>query len=232
MMLTLASLVGFCSCSSDDKEESVNLPTSKSMWVGDVYDLQYKSNWVSNNTFVASVSNNGVITANRAGTANIYSNAHSCQVTVHPNVTLYKEPITEWGITQSNLINKRGKADSSSSTAVAYNLNSDITPYEMYSFENGKLSAAVIVVSTLYTEYMLEHLSDRYEPAYADSDELTAVFINAETLEQTSTTITTTYYNSSYWMVVYMPFNKSSRSTAAKTEIFEFVKSELDKIQF
>lgn len=232
MMLMLASLVGISSCSDDDKEENLNLPSTKSMKVGDVYDMQYQSNWVSNNAFVASVNNNGVVTANRVGTANIYSNAHSCQVTVSANVTLYQEPITEWGVTQSYLTNKRGKPYSSTSDAVAYDLNSDITPYEMYTFENGKLSGAVIIVSTLYTETMLEHLSDRYKPAYANSQELTAIFINAETLEQASTAVMTNYYNSSYWMVVYMPYDKSSRSSIAQTKFLEFVKSELDKIQF
>lgn len=232
MMLSIASFVGFTSCSSDDKEDvTLNLPSSKSMKVGDVYDMQYKSDWTSNNTFVASVDNNGVVTANRVGTANIYSNAHRCQVTVSANVTLYNEPITEWGITQSYLISKRGTPYSSTSSAVAYDLNSDITPFEMYSFENNKLTAAIVLVSTTYTESMLDHLSERFKPVYVDSEDLTALFINAESVYEAKTTIVTTLYNTKYWAVMYMLNDGSSKARSTQADKIKELKLELDKMK-
>jgi hypothetical protein len=232
MMLTIASLVGFTSCSGDDKEDgTLNLPSSKSMKVGDVYDMQYKSNWASNNTFVASVDNNGVVTANRVGTANIYSNAHRCQINVSANITLYQEPITDWGITKSNLINRKGNADATSASSVAYYLDSEIAPMEMYSFEDNKLTAAVVLVSTNYTEYMINHLSERFKPVYVDSEDLTALFINAESLDEAKTTIVTTLYNTKYWAVMYMLNDGSSKARSTQADKIKELKLELDKMK-
>ena len=72
MMLIMTSLVCFVSCSNDE-EERPNIPTSRYMKVGESFNLGYQSDWVSSNTFAATVDNMGVITAVRKGTANIYS---------------------------------------------------------------------------------------------------------------------------------------------------------------
>ena len=56
-MLLITSILCFTACSGDNKEERPNIPTSRYMKVGEDFNLGYQSDWVSSNTFAATVDN-------------------------------------------------------------------------------------------------------------------------------------------------------------------------------
>ena len=229
-MLIIASFVCVCSC-SDNNEERINIPSSRNMKVGESFNLGYPSNWVSSNTFSAKVDNNGVITAIRKGTANIYSTSKdlSCYISVSPSYTLYNDPILQWGISKNSVISKKGTPDSETSTVLTYNTSSTTTPIEMYLFENNSLKASAILVKTSYSDELVEHLSQRFKPAAVDVENYSLYFIDAETLSDSETIVLAQLYNTSYWLVMYSQ-NTSTRSAVNQNELFEIVKSEIESI--
>ena len=228
-MLIMASLISVTSCSKDD-DDRPDIPKKISMTVGDVYSFEYQGDWASTKPFVATVDENGAVTAVRAGEAKIYSAelGLKCDVTVVPEYTLYDEPITEWGISKSDLIKKRGTPDAFLETSIAYQTNNDATTLEMYIFEDNTLSMAAVDVNTLYTEELLEHLSQRMLPAYYDEEEYIIYFIDAETLEDAETVVLAQLYEEDgYWLVAYMP-NISTRGVSNFEDLYKNVKSQFD----
>lgn len=231
LMLLITSIVCFTACSSDDEEERPNIPTSHYMKVGESFNLGYQSDWVSSNTFAATVDNMGVITAVRKGTANIYSTSKdlSCNVSVSPTYTLYSEPITQWGVSKNSVISKKGTADSNVDSGLGYSTGNSIAPLEMYLFKNDKLYASAILVKTTYSDELVEHLSQRYKPVYVDTENYSFYFIDAETVADTETVVVAQLYNVNYWQVMYME-NTTTRSAINENELFEIVKSEIESI--
>lgn len=232
LMLFITSIVCLTACSPEEQEEELpNIPTNRYMKVGESYNLGYASNWVSSNTFVATVDNEGIITAVREGTAKIYSTSKdlSCNVSVSPTYTLYNEPITQWGIGKNSVISKKGTADSDTDSGLGYNTGNSIAPIEIYLFKNNKLYASAVMVQTTYSDELVEHLSQRYKPVYIDTDNYSFYFIDAETVEDTETIVVVELYNVNYWQVLYME-NTSTRSAVNQNELFEMVKSEIESI--
>ena len=230
LMWFITSIVCLTACSSDEEELPI-IPNNRYMKVGESFNLGYASNWVSSNTFSATVDNSGVITAIRKGTANIYSTSKdlSCYISVLPSYTLYNDPISQWGISKNSIISKKGTPNSETSTLLSYNTSSTITPIEMYLFENNSLKASAVVVKTSYTDELVEHLSQRFKPAAVDVENYSLYFIDGETLSTTETYVVAQLYNTSYWLVMYSQ-NTSTRSTVNKNELFEIVKSEIESM--
>ena len=231
LMLLITSIVCFTACSSDDEEERPNIPTSHYMKVGESFNLGYKSNWTSSNIFAATVDNEGVVTAVRKGTANIYSTSKdlSCYISVSPSYTLYSDPITQWGSSKSSIKSKKGTPSSESETLLSYNISSTITPLEMYLFENNRLEASAIAVKTLYSDELVEHLLQRYKALTVDKENYSLYFIDAGTVSDCETIVMAQLYNTSFWLVMYME-NTTTRSAVNQTELFEKVKSEIESI--
>lgn len=233
LMLLITSILCFTACSGDNKEERPNIPTSRYMKVGEDFNLGYQSDWVSSNTFAATVDNMGIITAVRKGTANIYSTSKdlSCFISVSPSYTLYNEPITDWGLSKSRIKSRKGTPDNETSTVFTYNTNSTITPIEMYLFEDNQLAASAIVVKTSYTDELVEHLSQRFKPATVDIENYRLYFIDAETISETEIAVVAQLYNTSYWLVMYSEYT-STRSVTNNTELFDTMISELKSLDF
>lgn len=207
MMLIMASLLCNFSCSSDDEEdEKIRVPSSCQLKVGEKFNLGYQGNWVSKNPFSATVDFNGIVSAVRQGSAivQIKEKKLTCNITVSPSYTLYTEPITQWGLSRSSIINKKGTPDSSSSTVIGYKNSSTIVPLEMYLFEDDKLSSSAVVVKTTYTSELIEHLSQRFMPATVDMDNYRLYFLDAETLSESKNVVVADLYNTSHWLVMYM----------------------------
>ena len=240
LMLVITSILCFTACSGDD-EEGPNIPTSHNMKVGEILNFKYKSNWASSNTFVATVDNNGVVTAIRKGDANIYSTDKdlSCYISVSPSFTLYNDPITDWGSSKSSIISRKGTPDNETTedsedgerTLLSYYPSLTITPIEMYIFEDNLLASSAIAVATSYTEELLEHLSQRSIPVAVDLENFSLYFIDAETFEDAETIIWAQLFNENYWLVMYMyTQNTISRSAVNQNELFERLKSKVESI--
>ena len=231
MMLMMTSLVCFTACSGDNEEESPNIPTNRYMKVGESFNLGYKSDWVSSNTFAATVDDAGVVSAVRKGTANIYSTSKdlSCSISVSPSYTLYNDPIIDWGLSKSSIRSRKGTPDNETSKMFTYNTGSTVIPLEMYMFENNQLVSTAIAVNTSYTDELAEHLSQRYKPINVDTENYNIYFIDAETIADAETVVVAQLYNTSYWLVMYME-NTSTRSAVTQNELFEIFKSEVESI--
>lgn len=226
MMLIMASIVCLFSCSSDDEEERPNIPTNRYMKVGESFDLGYESNWVSSNTFSVAVDNSGVVSGVRKGTANVYSRDKnlSCYISVSPSYTLYDEPITNWGTSKSSVLSEKGEPDSDGETTISYYTNSSVAPIEMYLFENGRLEASAIAVKTSCSEELVKHLSQRFKAVGVDTNNYNFSFMDAESLSDAKTVVVGQLYNTTYWLVMYMP-NTNTRSANSDSKLFEAILS-------
>lgn len=106
------SSASFTSCSSDEEREpsfgflkdTYMTIVGRSGRVSFVGDATY---WNSSNDFVASVSNDGTITANHVGTCEITASSDrknaKCTINVEPIWDTYVEPLTKWGATREEV---------------------------------------------------------------------------------------------------------------------------------
>lgn len=227
MMLIMASFVCLSSCSSDDDNNAPEIPDYKKLYVGDSFELGYKSNWVSTNKFAATVNSNGTVKAERVGNSyiNSYDDDLSCYVEIYPSYTLYNDLVTQWGISKERLVSYCGSNYTSSGNLIGYTTNSDITPIIMYGFENGGLYIAAITVKTTYTEELIKHLEQRYKLLAVDTEDYNLYCIDADELSDAETVVIASLYNSNYWFVVYMP-NTTSRSALNNKELIDNIKKE------
>lgn len=207
MMLLFASTAAlFVGCEKENgtggNGSSVNVPSQVSVKVGQTYNLGSSQTWSSSNTFVATVSNSGIIAGQHVGKCTVSCAGGSCQVNVLANINLFQDPITQWGMSKSQVIAKQGyDYQETESGGLAYETGSSIAPYLGYSFENGGLSMTVLFVKTAYTTQVVDHLSERYKFMYKEGSSF--VFINGNTTSESNTMVILRYYNSSYWAVAY-----------------------------
>lgn len=87
----------------------------------------------------------------------------------------------------------------------------------MYTFENGKLSGVITMVSTAYTSEYAGYMAERFLMLPYETDANT-YFIGADGLELTkaNTVVVLEVYNYKYISAVYMPANKYSSSSKAR----------------
>lgn len=181
---------------------SVNVPSQASVKVGQTYNLGSAQSWSSSNTFVATVSNDGIITGQHVGSCTVSCPYGSCRVTVSATMNLFPDPITQWGLSKSQVIAQAGyNYQETANGDLAYETGNSVAPYLGYSFENGGLSMTMLFVKTAYTNQVVDHLSERYKFMYKEGSSF--VHIDGNTLNESKTMVILRYYNSSYWAVVY-----------------------------
>lgn len=216
LLLIFMGVALFSSCSDDKEDSAISIPTTNSIPVGSSFSFGLSGNWSSSNNFVASVDNDGNVKAEHVGECIISNGNHNCIVTVTPKSNLIKEPITEWGISKPQLISKCGTDYQESGTAIGYKTNSNIAPMIMYSFDSyNRLSSSVVMVKTAYTSELVDFLIERYRPVTMDGYDY--YFVNGYSSQSISTVIGMGLYkyDKDYWMVLYMPYSSSSRSSEA-----------------
>lgn len=190
MLLCTVFCLILSSC-SDSKDDEVKINESSiSLYYEETKQLEASGSnniaWSTDNNFVAKVSNNGMVTANHVGKTIIRANDAICEVTVKPKHNLYKDPITEWGITKSEVIKRLGTPDEDSGNIIGYVTNNSKAPITMYMFENDKLTTACPSVMISYTATLLDFLIERYQPVDVNVTDLTATFINAMTFDEST----------------------------------------------
>ena len=202
-------IILFVGCSKDeDKQNSLNIPSSVSVKVDSSVNLGSVQNWTSNNTFIAEVTNEGLITGKHVGECTVSCSGASCSVTVTANNTLYTEPIIDWGISKSELISRKGQPDNENGNALVYETGNSAAPYEMYTFKNGVLESSAMVVMSSYTSSLTDHITDRYYPVYYDDDYY--YFANAYALSDANLLVVLGLAdNAQYWLVMYMEHSSS-----------------------
>lgn len=185
-------------------------PTSVSINATDTYDLKVlpaSDNWTFNtdNKWIATVSTQGVITANRVGTTNIVvKNSDNnylakCKVTVLPNYSMYKDPYLTFGVSKSTVksYEKRSLYSENTDNLIFNGENATLTNL-VYSFESSKLTGVGSLVPTTYSSLMGSFLAERY--IYVGESDDILIFITPDYKIVIGASVASIYY----WMIIYM----------------------------
>lgn len=237
LMLIVASFISLSSCSNENDKSPSNIPTEHFMAVGENFNLEYKSNWKSSNTFAATVDKEGVITAVKVGEAKIYSTKEdlSCNVYVYPSYSLYRDPITEWGISQEELKKEKGtlfgeEIIEEDAERIAYKTSNTIAPIEIYNFENDSLTSSAVLIHNSYLEKLGLHLSQRMKAINFNEGEGIIIFIDAESPSDAKIIAGIIEYDSSYIAILYTQYTEEDIETIATrncSKLFDNINSEL-----
>lgn len=204
VMLFVAVLgLSITSCSKDDDVPEPNVVLSTTNIV--MYYEQTKkltaenaTSWRTENDFVATVDENGLVTGGHVGTTRIIasnrSSSATCNVTIQPRYNLYDSPILDWGASMSEIRNKETHENmsmsSTTSLAYFYNKSTDNPVVVLYSFENGKLDYASVILKWNTFASAVNHLVERYQVVAVDHEKQVALFWDANTRDKLKTVVT------------------------------------------
>lgn len=209
----------FFSC-SDNKLELTG--DSATLYFGDEYQIKAESKsdiaYESLNEYHAVVSETGLVTARFVGNTDIAVTSGNAKkmfhLTVAPKYNTYPEPKITFGQTKREVENAIRKADYEDATSLTYANYSTKAPGLICLFDDyGKLKSYSVLVKTAYSSELANFLVERYFPA----DVQNLIFVNGLTIETVTMGVVAKLYNTSYWMVVYVP-NDSSKSAKSSTD--------------
>ncbi|GHA31756.1 hypothetical protein GCM10007103_11750 [Salinimicrobium marinum] len=224
------------SCYKDDEPKNGITAENieQDLYFGDEFQIEASSNtpitYATNEEYHARVSESGLVTAGFVGetfiTLSNDNDSHEVPVTVKPKSTLYPEPIMDFGISKSTLIDELGTPETENEDAIAYMDHSAAAPMIIYSFdENDQLNSLGVLVETTYSSVLGVFLSERYLPANPDN----LIFINALEEPKATLLIDAELYSQEYWLVIYLPYpatkmNKDSKRKILSDDIDELYK--------
>ena len=202
-------------CSSDDDEGSgiVVSPSSISLHYEETQQLKADgaTSWLSEDEFVASVDQSGLVKGGHVGTTKIIatngSKKSACEVTITPKYYLFDEPLLRWGASMSSIqaAETHEKQNVSSDEVLLYNYTSGATAcLMMYDFDNNKLRAVMALLNnSMYVTagyYLLEH----YQPFYI-GDNNDYYFMDAMNIEKAKVVVRLDRYkmNSTTYTCIY-----------------------------
>ncbi len=165
--------------------------TSITLHSGETYQInaecEYPITYSSENEYNASVSEDGLVTANFVGSTTITLEAESdtqtIEVTVEPVSDLYPEPEIEIGESKEAIIERFGEPGAETDEAIGYQGYSDNATMLMVMFDENDLVELYAVILDLSFEEDLEtFLSERY--LFVQEEESVKMYINALTVEE------------------------------------------------
>jgi len=233
----IVSLTLFAACSKDDGD-GFNITSSKSVELTSQKTSQIecsdsKATYTSENGYVATVSETGLITGKRVGETYIDVNRQkSIKVSVTPVYTQFTEPQFLFGATKDEVYAKVGTNYSlSDDKSIIYITKSDRVIGYIYLLNDGKVEAVLMLVSSSYFSSLTDFLLERYVPATFSEEDYTVLYVNALTADKITMIIGEQVYSSSMIYVAYIPYtNSKSRSVTNSESIKQQVKSILDEL--
>ena len=207
----------FVACSGSDDDESGIDTSTRTIYVGDSVKIDGAQTLVSADKFVAYSNNQGYIKAYHVGQTTVTVNGSTkIPVVVKGVKTGFSDPVMVWGCSKSYV--KQHHTDGSlykeDEDYVAYKSNGNIQAF-LYSFEDGKLTAATTGVSLSKTVDYAEYLSERYLPI----GETGGNYILIDALSKTTCkTVVVFGYESNGCMAVFMDASSVLSSSSAKTQ--------------
>lgn len=185
---------------------SVNIPSQITVNVGQTYSLGSTQSWSSSSEFVATVTGSGVVTGKHVGDCRVSCSAGSCIVTVKATINLFRDPVTQWGASKSQIIAIEGSDYTETSSGdLSYTTGNSIAPNIGYVFQGGGLKAVMIPIKSEYKDDAVEHLKQRYRYLGYEGGEY--YFANGNSSSDATTAVQFKRYNSNYWQLLYMPYN-------------------------
>lgn len=219
MLLAILSVATiFSSCKKDDdKDEQFTIDKQAITLVHDGTETIVASEaatWSSDNEFVATVDDKGVITGNHIGEAIITATAkgklQNVKVTVKAKYNTITEPIMDFSLTREQVKEQAtGILSQENESGLSYFINSSKSQLNMYIFEEttGKLKQSAWGAYSL-TEVspsdLVGFLVERYQPVTMEDGYY--FFINSNKLESATMYVTFTA-NKGNLMVLYSSYN-------------------------
>ena len=168
----------------------------------------------SENSYIASVSSNGLITAKIVGKTIIHAkNANknldaTCEVTVTPQYNMFREPSLEFGATPATIkgYEKRVLASETTTGLIYTGENSYLTNL-IYSFENSAYTSSGCLVLATYSSLLSSYIGERYVYIGTSDDFIMYLSTDSKTL----VALKLAWQGSTaYWVAL---FGKSSTDT-------------------
>ena len=189
------------SCSKDEEKEELALSQlSVTMVHGDTVTVSanQKAKFSSSDPFVATVSDNGKITAKHVGqtvvTATADGQTKECSVTVKPISNLYKEPILDFNLTKNDVKAKETRPlEDESDTELIYTDKKTYLMHYTFDSQTSKLKGVTFGmpnISYAQSSVLTDFLTERYQPIdYKDKE---FYFINSDDPNKASMIISMT----------------------------------------
>lgn len=162
ILLFTFCVIPLISCENEKEETFVDTEVNSIvLFVDGTKDLGIKGDFLtSDDRFVASVSEEGIVTANHVGTTIINSKTKKIPTVVMGFYHLYDEPVLEWGCSPSTVKAKQ-KQGNISNVATASNVlrydNAGSTQAIGYTFEDGKLKSVGVILDLKYASTISDY---------------------------------------------------------------------------
>ncbi len=236
LLLAFLPLFMVACSSSDDNDNSLG-KSHFTLNYKETEDIGGEGSLMIDNDFVASYEN-GKITGDHIGeTDAIYDGSQKIKITVNGTSTYLNYPVTDWGISMSDVKNmhRGGSLKSEDSEILMYVINSGSRAkyIYVYSFENGKLESSGLCAPTTEVKNIVEWLSQKYTFSMTGDDDIFSAGMDAYSTNKATTIIgigarsmSTSEFVSSYaYLIVFVPAN-TSRGTTEDTD----TEAEIDKL--
>lgn len=179
-MMTVLAITG---CSKDDK---LTLSTNTlSLYSKDTEQItaSEQSTWSSEDEFVASVSENGIVKGGHVGKTIIKATSENgeakCAVEVKPKYNTYTEPILEFGASKATIKAKESRTlESEIATRLTYKPDKSTIKSVAYAFENGAMIGAGVMLNTASAMEAADFLIERYLVISAGSGNIIGLMLN------------------------------------------------------
>ena len=225
LFLSLCSLsLVLSSCSSDDDKLTLN-KTSVSLYSLGTEQLTASEpvDWESDDIFVATVSEDGVVKGERIGqtfiTAKSENGSAKCAVEVKAEYNTYTEPLFDFGSSKAEIKSKETRTvESETDNSLIFTPSESALDGIMYMFENDKMTSAAAVVKLSSAIDAAYFLVERYLVISAGEDGFEGVMIN--NVPSKATVRVAISVQSSYCLIIYIPYT-SSRSASDREDYIE-----------
>jgi hypothetical protein len=221
LLIAIISILCFA-CSEDDPLElgiktlEVSLYPEEEVAIDAISDFDIT--YLSTNPYFVDVSAEGMLTANKVGKTLVEVSSHERLLEVSVNVmgryNVYPDPITDWSMSQSELIAISGEPTNPLSVGfIDYDDYSDKAPSVIYLFsEEDSLVNALVNVLSIYSDDLIKHLDERFV-LISDKDWL-RVYGNAQQDEDITMLIGFANFGGNYIMVSYVEYEYSETESA------------------
>lgn len=179
-----------------------------------------KFTYKSDNDFIATVDESGLITGKRVGETVIKVSGNGfigeCKSTINPLYNTFNEPITSFGIKRSEVKSKETRTIFTETETITIYKGSLREKYVAYFFENGILTHSAVILSSAYSSALGSYMAERY--VIVSVDPVLAYSVDYKFMVGTSLT------DDLDWFVMYMPKdnNKAAHiSSRAKEEVLK-----------